>query len=81
MSVRCELSHGLRRNFTGSFGQYHVPKRQRKVAPNPEVLGEALDALTAILRVVDEDDIAEVVAQWTGIPVNQMMETESEKLH
>ncbi|UCF29019.1 MAG: AAA family ATPase, partial [Chloroflexota bacterium] len=31
-------------------------------------------------EVVDEDDIAEVVAQWTGIPVNQMMETESEKL-
>jgi len=29
---------------------------------------------------VDEKDIAEVVAQWTGIPLNQMMETESEKL-
>ncbi len=31
-------------------------------------------------EVVDEDDIAEVVAQWTGIPVSQMMETEAEKL-
>ena len=31
-------------------------------------------------EVVDENDIAEVVAQWTGIPVSQMMETESEKL-
>ena len=31
-------------------------------------------------EVVDESDIAEVVAQWTGIPVSQMMETESEKL-
>ena len=30
--------------------------------------------------MVDEDDIAQVVAQWTGIPVNQMLETESEKL-
>jgi ATP-dependent Clp protease ATP-binding subunit ClpC len=29
---------------------------------------------------VDEEDIAGVVAQWTGIPVNQMMEAESEKL-
>ncbi|GAB4428317.1 MAG: AAA family ATPase [Anaerolineae bacterium] len=29
---------------------------------------------------VDSEDIAEVVAQWTGIPVNQMMETESERL-
>ncbi len=31
-------------------------------------------------EVVDADDIAQVVAQWTGIPVNQMLETESEKL-
>lgn len=31
-------------------------------------------------EVVDADDIAEIVAQWTGIPVNQMLESESEKL-
>ena len=31
-------------------------------------------------EVVDENDIAEVVAQWTGIPVTQMLEAESEKL-
>jgi ATP-dependent Clp protease ATP-binding subunit ClpC len=31
-------------------------------------------------EVVDPDDIASVVAQWTGIPVNQVLETESEKL-
>ena len=31
-------------------------------------------------EVVDVDDIAAVVHQWTGIPVNQMLETESEKL-
>src|SRR5512139_1461113 len=30
-------------------------------------------------EVVDVNDIAAVVAQWTGIPVSQMMETESEK--
>ena len=31
-------------------------------------------------EVVDADDIATVVAQWTGIPISQMLETESEKL-
>jgi ATP-dependent Clp protease ATP-binding subunit ClpC len=31
-------------------------------------------------EVVDVDDIAQVVAQWTGIPVSQMMESESERL-
>jgi len=29
---------------------------------------------------VDVNDIAEVLAQWTGIPVNQMMESEAERL-
>ena len=31
-------------------------------------------------ETVEEEDIAEVVASWTGIPVAQMMETEAEKL-
>lgn len=38
------------------------------------------EAENHIDEVVDVNDIAEVVHQWTGIPVNQMMETESEKL-
>jgi ATP-dependent Clp protease ATP-binding subunit ClpC len=31
-------------------------------------------------EVVDEEDIAEIVASWTGIPVHRMLETEREKL-
>ena len=31
-------------------------------------------------EVVDDEDIAEIVASWTGIPVTQMLETEAEKL-
>jgi len=31
-------------------------------------------------EVVDVNDIAEVVAQWTGIPISQMMENEAERL-
>jgi len=30
--------------------------------------------------VVDDDDIAEVISSWTGIPVTQMLETETTKL-
>jgi ATP-dependent Clp protease ATP-binding subunit ClpC len=29
---------------------------------------------------VDEEDIAQLISQWTGIPVSQMLQTESEKL-
>ena len=31
-------------------------------------------------RVVDEEDIAELVSRWTGIPVSRMLEGEAEKL-
>ncbi len=30
--------------------------------------------------VVDEEDIADLIAQWTGIPVSRMLETETDKL-
>ena len=33
-----------------------------------------------IKEEVDEDDIASIVAKWTGIPVNKLMEDESKKL-
>ncbi|MFQ5420210.1 MAG: ATP-dependent Clp protease ATP-binding subunit, partial [Anaerolineae bacterium] len=41
---------------------------------------EAWQSEQMLDEVVDEHDIAEVVANWTGIPVTQMMETEAEKL-
>jgi len=31
-------------------------------------------------EVVDEEDIAGVVSQWTGIPMNQMMQSEADRL-
>jgi ATP-dependent Clp protease ATP-binding subunit ClpC len=41
---------------------------------------EAWESQHQLDELVDEHDIAEVVAQWTGIPVTQMMETEAERL-
>ena len=40
----------------------------------------AISAETLIKEEVDEDDIAEVVARWTGIPVAKMMQSERDKL-
>ena len=31
-------------------------------------------------EVIGEEDVAEIVAKWTGIPVNRMLETESKRL-
>jgi ATP-dependent Clp protease ATP-binding subunit ClpB len=44
---------------------------------------EERDAVTRTSMVkeeVDEDDIAQVVARWTGIPVDKLLEGETEKL-
>ena len=41
---------------------------------------EAWKAQRGIEEIVREDDIAEVVAGWTGIPVSRMLETETEKM-
>ncbi len=41
---------------------------------------DAWEAEHQLDEVVDENDIAEVVAMWTGIPLNNMLETESQKL-
>jgi ATP-dependent Clp protease ATP-binding subunit ClpC len=35
---------------------------------------------TGLDEVVDEEDIADVVASWTGIPVTSLLQTEAEKL-
>lgn len=35
---------------------------------------------TFVKEVVDEEDIAAVVARWTGIPITKMLESESEKM-
>ena len=45
--------------------------------------GEGVSGLAnapLIKEEVDEDDIAEVVARWTGIPVTKMMQSERDKL-
>jgi len=45
------------------------------------VLWDKIPFEEKVLRVeVDDDDIAKVVARWTGIPVNRMLSTESDRL-
>ncbi|HVP70133.1 MAG TPA: AAA family ATPase, partial [Gemmatimonadaceae bacterium] len=41
---------------------------------------DSLQAESMVKEEVDEDDIAAVVARWTGIPVDRLLEGENEKL-
>jgi len=43
-------------------------------------LSQLQENKTMLKEEVEEDDIAEVISRWTGIPVNRMLEGEREKL-
>jgi len=53
------------------FGDTTDIKKKKKDSNQQEVF---------IKEVVDEEDIASVVARWTGIPVTKMLESEGEKM-
>jgi ATP-dependent Clp protease ATP-binding subunit ClpB len=43
-------------------------------------LARVQDERKMVKEEIDEDDIAEVVSKWTGIPITRLTETETEKL-
>ena len=57
-----------------------IPELEKKLQEQDAVL-KKIPAEERVLRVeVDEDDIARVVARWTGIPATRILSTESERL-
>ncbi len=57
-----------------------IKEAQEKLEKLQDELAEQQSAGTLIKEEVTYEDIAEVVAKWTGIPVNKMMQSEREKL-
>jgi ATP-dependent Clp protease ATP-binding subunit ClpB len=53
---------------------------QRSLETENAQLIEAQSRRKMLKEEVDEEDIAEVISKWTGIPVSKMLETEVEKL-
>jgi len=52
----------------------------KKMKSESEALAEIQKHSKMLKEEVDAEDIAEVVAKWTGIPVNRMLESERSKL-
>ena len=52
----------------------------KKLAAKEEELSAAGSDKTLLREEVTEDDIAEVIAKWTGIPVAKLVQSEMEKL-
>lgn len=58
-----------------------IPQLEKEVKKQQEELVKIQKKGQHILKEeVDEEDIAKVVARWTGIPVNKMLESETQKL-
>jgi len=63
------------------YEQAAVRKSERmKLEEDFEAKKEAWKKGRGLEEVVREEDIAQVIAGWTGIPVSRMLETEAEKL-
>ncbi len=60
------------------YGQ--IPELERRLAAEQQKLAELQKDGVMLKEEVDEEDVAEVVAKWTGIPVSKMLEGEMQKL-
>jgi len=60
------------------YGKLAELEKQLKTEEDMLTKREAKNAM--LKEEIDEEDIAEVVAKWTGIPVNKLMESELKKL-
>ncbi|HEV7474283.1 MAG TPA: ATP-dependent chaperone ClpB [Pyrinomonadaceae bacterium] len=60
------------------YGQ--IPELERRFAAEQAKLAEFQKDGVMLKEEVDEEDVAEVVAKWTGIPVSKMLEGEMQKL-
>jgi ATP-dependent Clp protease ATP-binding subunit ClpB len=82
-TLRVEAERATR---TGDLGraaeiQYgEVPRIQQEIAGAEARLHELQATGKFLKEEVDADDIAEVVAEWTGIPVSRLMESERKRL-
>jgi ATP-dependent Clp protease ATP-binding subunit ClpB len=70
---RAERTGDLQRVAEIRYGE--LPELERELAEKEEP-----DFQPMVKEEVDEDDVASVVARWTGIPVDRLLEGETEKL-
>ncbi|MFN2469733.1 MAG: ATP-dependent chaperone ClpB [Gaiellaceae bacterium] len=70
---RAERAGDLQRVAEIRYGELPVLENELQSRAQPE-------AAPMVKEEVDEDDVAEVVARWTGIPVSRLLEGETEKL-
>jgi ATP-dependent Clp protease ATP-binding subunit ClpB len=73
-----ERSYDLNRAAELRHGR--LPELERRLHSEEERLNEKQGGTRLLREEVTEDEIAEIVARWTGIPVSRLLEGEREKL-
>ena len=79
--VRIELDTARRAGDLGRMAELQygrIPELEKKLAE--AVAAEQKGSPRLVRNQVTEEEIAEVVSKWTGIPVSKMLEGEKEKL-
>ena len=57
-----------------------IPELEKQLAAASEAEASGSQEFTLLRNKVTEDEIAEIVSKWTGVPVSKMLEGEREKL-
>src|SRR3954469_11435228 len=81
--VRREIEDAERRydlNRAAELRHGKLPELERRLTAEEERLNQKQGIQRLLREEVTEDEIAEVVARWTGIPLARLMEGEREKL-
>jgi len=81
--LRTEQEQAQRRGDFGRAGEIQyglIPDLEKKLASSSTENREPRTAHTLLREEVTEEDIARVVANWTGIPVSRLQEGERSKL-
>jgi ATP-dependent Clp protease ATP-binding subunit ClpB len=81
--ARIEADQATRRGDLGKAAEITyglVPQLERKMKETEGKLASAEGRPKYLKEEVTAEDIAEVVAKWTGIPVTRMLESERERL-
>ncbi len=82
-SVRQESDIAERAGEFGKVAELRygkLPQLERELKESEERLKKLQDSRHVARDSVGEDDIASVVARWTGIPVTKIMESEADRL-
>ena len=82
-NLRAEAEQAQRKGDLGkaaeiSYGK--IPELEKRIEERRRQLAKVQEKTSYLKEEVTDQDIAEVIAKWTGIPVAKMLEGEMEKL-